>query len=42
LNLYSKTTLVLDALDECGPESREELIDALRLFLDCCLLEYLR
>ncbi|KAJ5841875.1 hypothetical protein N7534_011705 [Penicillium rubens] len=33
LNLYSKTTLVLDALDECGPESREELIDALRLFL---------
>ncbi|KAF7175044.1 hypothetical protein CNMCM7691_005512 [Aspergillus felis] len=33
LNLYSKTTLVLDALDECDPESREELIDALKSLL---------
>jgi ankyrin repeat domain-containing protein 50 len=27
INLYARTTLVLDALDECNPESRYRLID---------------
>ncbi|GFF93905.1 putative ankyrin repeat protein [Aspergillus lentulus] len=33
LNLYTKTTLVLDAFDECDPESRGELADALKSLL---------
>lgn len=33
INLYPKTTLVLDALDECEPESRGELIDTLELLV---------
>ncbi|KAJ5105004.1 hypothetical protein NUU61_002351 [Penicillium alfredii] len=33
LDIYQKTTLVIDAMDECDPESRYELIDALTLFL---------
>jgi hypothetical protein len=33
VNLYPKTTLVLDALDECNPESRRHLVDAIELLL---------
>ncbi|KAL2826282.1 ankyrin repeat-containing domain protein [Aspergillus cavernicola] len=33
LNIYAKSTLVIDAMDECDPESRDELIEALNLFI---------
>lgn len=33
LNIYQKSTLVIDALDECDPDTREDLINALNLFL---------
>ncbi|KAH6714543.1 ankyrin repeat-containing domain protein [Leptodontidium sp. MPI-SDFR-AT-0119] len=33
VNLYPRTTLVLDALDECDPGSRRKLIDAIKLLL---------
>lgn len=33
LNLYPKTTLVLDALDECDPDSRDLLIKAINFLL---------
>lgn len=33
VNLYSKTTLVLDALDECEPESREQLVNMMQHLL---------
>ncbi|KAK9773016.1 putative NACHT domain-containing protein [Seiridium cardinale] len=33
MNLYSKTTLVLDALDECDPESRAELTKTVEILL---------
>jgi hypothetical protein len=33
VNLYSKTTLVLDALDECEPHLRGRLIEMIELIL---------
>lgn len=33
LNLYPKTTLVLDALDECDPDSRDRLMEAIDFLL---------
>ncbi|KAB8215101.1 ankyrin repeat-containing domain protein, partial [Aspergillus novoparasiticus] len=33
LNIYRKTTLVIDAMDECDPQSRHELVDALKAFV---------
>ncbi|KAJ5175432.1 uncharacterized protein N7482_001309 [Penicillium canariense] len=33
LGIYQKTTLVVDAMDECSPESRDELIEALKEFV---------
>ncbi|GIJ81561.1 hypothetical protein Asppvi_000060 [Aspergillus pseudoviridinutans] len=33
LNIYPRTTLVIDALDECDPDSRYKLIQALQSFL---------
>ena len=33
VNLYEKTTLVLDALDECEPDSRHRLIAAIEFLL---------
>lgn len=33
LNLYARSTLVIDALDECDPESRDELTEALDWFV---------
>ncbi|QKX62010.1 uncharacterized protein TRUGW13939_09166 [Talaromyces rugulosus] len=33
VNLYPKTTLVLDALDECEPDSRSRLIDTIEFLL---------
>lgn len=33
LDIYQKTTLVIDAMDECDPQSRSELVNALKLFL---------
>ncbi|KAJ5090117.1 NACHT nucleoside triphosphatase [Penicillium argentinense] len=33
LDIYQRTTLVIDALDECDPASRDELIEALQLFM---------
>jgi hypothetical protein len=33
VNLYSRTTLVLDALDECEPGSRRKLVDMIKLLL---------
>jgi hypothetical protein len=33
LNLYPKTTLVLDALDECDPASRSRLMETIELLL---------
>lgn len=33
VNLYQRTTLVLDALDECDPGSRLELIETLEFLL---------
>ena len=33
LDVYPKTTLVIDAMDECDQASRHELVDALKLFL---------
>ncbi|KAK2761254.1 hypothetical protein FQN54_001776 [Arachnomyces sp. PD_36] len=33
-NLYPKTTLVLDALDECGLESRADIIETLTLLME--------
>lgn len=37
INLYPKTTLVLDALDECDKHKRHELIGAFDYFLDHAL-----
>ncbi|KAJ5172513.1 hypothetical protein N7492_005106 [Penicillium capsulatum] len=34
LNIYERTTIVIDALDECEPESRDELIEALQFFIE--------
>ncbi|KAJ5657785.1 uncharacterized protein N7484_001434 [Penicillium longicatenatum] len=34
LNIYKKTTIVIDALDECDPESRYDLVQALQMFLE--------
>ncbi|KAL2809119.1 ankyrin repeat-containing domain protein [Aspergillus granulosus] len=33
LNIYAKSTLVIDALDECDPENRDALIEALNSFI---------
>jgi hypothetical protein len=33
VNLYPKTTIVLDALDECEPDTRGYLVDTLDLLL---------
>lgn len=33
LNIYARSTLVIDALDECDPDSRYELIEALNSLL---------
>lgn len=33
VNLYRRTTLVLDALDECEPGSRRELVETIELLL---------
>ncbi|KAJ5497544.1 hypothetical protein N7463_009531 [Penicillium fimorum] len=33
LDIYEKTTIVIDAMDECNPDSRDELIDALNSFV---------
>ena len=33
VNLYPRTTLVLDALDECEPGSRRKLVDTIKLLL---------
>ncbi|RDW79331.1 uncharacterized protein DSM5745_06183 [Aspergillus mulundensis] len=33
LNIYAKSTLVIDALDECDPNTRDELIAALNSFI---------
>ncbi|KAL2783157.1 ankyrin repeat-containing domain protein [Aspergillus keveii] len=33
LDIYAKSTLVIDALDECDPETRDELIEALNSFI---------
>ncbi|KAH8586045.1 hypothetical protein B0O99DRAFT_586459 [Bisporella sp. PMI_857] len=33
VNLYPRTTLVLDALDECEPDSRRKLVNAIKLLL---------
>ncbi|GAB1320797.1 NACHT domain-containing protein [Madurella fahalii] len=33
VNLYQSTTLVLDALDECDPDSRRELVDTIEFLL---------
>jgi len=33
VNLYPKTTLVLDALDECEPDSRGRLVDTIEFLL---------
>lgn len=33
VSLYQRTTLVLDALDECDPSSRRELVDAMEFLL---------
>ena len=33
VNLYTRTTLVLDALDECEPESRAELVKTIEILL---------
>ncbi|KAJ0419784.1 ankyrin repeat-containing domain protein [Aspergillus carlsbadensis] len=33
LDLYAKSTLVIDALDECDPDNRDELIEALNWFV---------
>lgn len=33
VNLYPRTTLVLDALDECEPDSRRKLVDAIKHLL---------
>ncbi len=34
VNLYHRTTIVLDALDECNPSSRVKLIETFQLLLD--------
>ncbi|KAL3460118.1 ankyrin repeat-containing domain protein [Aspergillus heterothallicus] len=33
LNIYAKSTLIIDALDECDPNTRDELIEALNEFI---------
>ncbi|KAF9884807.1 hypothetical protein FE257_001223 [Aspergillus nanangensis] len=33
LDIYQKSTLVIDAMDECNPDSRDELIEALNSLL---------
>lgn len=33
VNLYSRTTIILDALDECEPKSRWRLVETLELLL---------
>ncbi len=33
VNLYQRTTIVLDALDECDPGSRRELVDTIEFLL---------
>lgn len=33
LDMYEQTTIVIDAMDECDPDSRDELIDALNSFV---------
>ncbi|OGE49252.1 hypothetical protein PENARI_c022G06687 [Penicillium arizonense] len=33
LDIYEQTTIVIDAMDECDPDSRDELIDALNSFV---------
>jgi ankyrin repeat protein len=33
LNIYAKSTLVIDALDECDSDTRDELIEALNSFI---------
>jgi ankyrin repeat protein len=33
LNIYAKSTLVIDALDECDPVTRDELVEALNSFI---------
>lgn len=33
LDIYEKTTIVIDAMDECNPDTRDELIDALNSFI---------
>ncbi|KXG50107.1 uncharacterized protein PGRI_060740 [Penicillium griseofulvum] len=33
LNVYTKSTLVIDALDECDPDTRDELVEALSSFI---------
>ncbi|KAL2848401.1 ankyrin repeat-containing domain protein [Aspergillus pseudoustus] len=33
LNIYTKSTLVIDALDECDPDTRDELVEALNSFI---------
>ncbi|KAJ5357020.1 hypothetical protein N7517_011629 [Penicillium concentricum] len=33
LDIYEKTTIVIDAMDECNPDSRDELIEALNSFV---------
>jgi hypothetical protein len=34
LDVYHRTTLVIDAMDECDPESRHVLVNSLKLFLE--------
>jgi ankyrin repeat protein len=33
LDIYEQTIIVIDAMDECDPDSRDELIDALKSFV---------
>lgn len=33
LDIYEQTTIVIDAMDECDPDSRDELLDALNSFI---------
>jgi selenocysteine-specific translation elongation factor len=33
LDIYQKSTLVIDAMDECDPQSRSEQVNALKLSL---------
>jgi ankyrin repeat protein len=33
LNIYAKSTLVIDALDECDPDTRDELVEELNSFI---------